>query len=308
MPGPVRFCGTRPGTLANIPFEAEPARSIVDCWAKPSGASSLTVPLLGPSTATLSLIRRAPFSSVSPASRTASGAVRGDRAHQAAVAGGRRVPGAEAGDRRCRACAAAPRKVLRLAEAGRVVAGVEDVGALDPLLLGEARQAGALVGVVGDDAGVVAPRRVEALRARPCAARGSTGSGRSACCRARPSPGRRRAPGRGSGSSLRRSRSCRCRRRRARSGRRRRRWRWPGTAPCSRGRSWRSESSQAWKATLRPPARQSAPSSTSRIASFICSERCRESPCSGRSETISACAAPVPPYWTGAAGRRVDRR
>ena len=42
LPGPVRFCGTWPGTLANIPFAAVPARSIVDCWAKPSGASSLT--------------------------------------------------------------------------------------------------------------------------------------------------------------------------------------------------------------------------------------------------------------------------
>src|SRR6201747_2721340 len=74
-PAPVRFSGTRAGTLANIPFEAAPARSIVDCWANPSGASSFIMPLLGPRTATLSLISWAPFSSVSPASRTPSGIV-----------------------------------------------------------------------------------------------------------------------------------------------------------------------------------------------------------------------------------------
>ena len=87
-------------------------------------------------------------------------------------------------------------------------------------------------------------------------------------------------------------------RRRGRSGRRRRPWRWPGTAPWSRGRSWRSSRRRPGSRLCAPPACQLAPSRTSRIASFICSERCCESPCSGRSETTSASAVPWPPYWT----------
>ena len=58
-----------------MPFAAVPDSSIVDCWVNPSGASSLTAPSFGPSTATLSLITWAPFSSISPPRNTASAPV-----------------------------------------------------------------------------------------------------------------------------------------------------------------------------------------------------------------------------------------
>ena len=58
-----------------MPAEAGPASSIVACVVKPSGANSLTAPSFGPSTATLSLITWAPFSSMSPPRKTASAPV-----------------------------------------------------------------------------------------------------------------------------------------------------------------------------------------------------------------------------------------
>ena len=64
-----------PATDMNMPAEAGPASSIV-CWVvKPSGANSLTSPSFGPSTATLSLITWAPFSSIRPPRKTPSAPV-----------------------------------------------------------------------------------------------------------------------------------------------------------------------------------------------------------------------------------------
>ena len=59
----------------NIPADDSPASSIVCCVVKPSGANSLTSPSFGPSTATLSLITWAPFSSIRPPRKTASAPV-----------------------------------------------------------------------------------------------------------------------------------------------------------------------------------------------------------------------------------------
>ena len=64
-----------PATDMNMPAEAGPASSIVCCVVKPSGANSLTSPSFGPSTATLSLITWAPFSSIRPPRKTASAPV-----------------------------------------------------------------------------------------------------------------------------------------------------------------------------------------------------------------------------------------
>ena len=64
-----------PATLMNMSFAAPPDSSIVDWVVKPSGASSFTAPLFGPSTATLSLITLAPFSSIRPPRKTASAPV-----------------------------------------------------------------------------------------------------------------------------------------------------------------------------------------------------------------------------------------
>ena len=59
----------------NMPGAASGASSIVAWVVNPSGANSLTSPSFGPSTATLSLITWAPFSSISPPRKTASASV-----------------------------------------------------------------------------------------------------------------------------------------------------------------------------------------------------------------------------------------
>ena len=70
---PVRSSVGTPAIDRNMPRAlSTPDSSIVDCCVKPSGASSLTAPSFGPSTATLSLITWAPFSSTRPPRKSAS--------------------------------------------------------------------------------------------------------------------------------------------------------------------------------------------------------------------------------------------
>ena len=64
-----------PATLRNMPGAASGASSIVCCVVNPSGTNSLTAPSFAPSTATLSLITWAPFSSIRPPRKTASAPV-----------------------------------------------------------------------------------------------------------------------------------------------------------------------------------------------------------------------------------------
>ena len=72
---PLKWSIGTPATDMNMPFAAVPDSSIVDCCVNPSGANSLTSPSFGPSTATLSLITWAPFSSIRPPRKTASAPV-----------------------------------------------------------------------------------------------------------------------------------------------------------------------------------------------------------------------------------------
>src|SRR6185295_5273264 len=66
-PAPFSWSGGTPATDAYRPSAfLAPASSIVDWVVNPSGSSSLTLPVFGPSTATLCLISWPPFSQIRP--------------------------------------------------------------------------------------------------------------------------------------------------------------------------------------------------------------------------------------------------
>ena len=155
--GPLKVSIGTPATDMYMPFAAVPASSIVACVVKPSGASSLTSPSFGPSTATLSLITCAPFSSIRPPRNTASAPRRLDLVELRRVARRLRIPGLEARD-------LDPERLGRVAGRRRDAEAVgllvvQDVDALDALRLHELGESGALVRVVRDDTGVVARAR-----------------------------------------------------------------------------------------------------------------------------------------------------
>ncbi len=283
----------RPGTLANIPAASSPASSIVACWAKPSKASSRTLSL-SPSVATLSWISFAPFWSSRPASTTASGERLGDAVHQLLVVGRVGIPDVEPGDVQPQLLGRADEGV-GLAAAGRILGREEHVRAGHALVLRELGQPRALGGVVGDDPGVVAgARRIEGVGILGVAAGAVLGQADQRVARRDHRDaavgglvqdrdldrGAARVVGADDadhvgvvGVGL-------------------------GVLLALRPRPTRPveaiESSQAWKATFVSPAFHSASSSTSRIASTICSERSAESPCIGRSEAIRTSASPSP--------------
>ena len=187
----MRLLGTLPGRLANIPFVAAPAWSIVLCCAKPSGASSLTGAVVGTEHRDLVLddLRAVLLQQPREQQRVGPGGLH--LLHQVGVALRLGIPLLDAGDLHAERASGALEGV-GLALAGRVVGGDQDVRVPDALLVGEAwrgppsaqRRSGRLGCSCACRTG---SRRRARSACRWCPAR----SGRRRCCRARPSPGRR---------------------------------------------------------------------------------------------------------------------